>query len=58
MSVSVCIYMYACSKRIYLQVSERVCASAFLWGGIYKFVCVIIFIDLCKNVYQYVCISD
>ena len=56
--------MYACSKRICVQVSERVrvcvCVRARFYEvhGIYRFVCVIIFIYLCENVYQYVCISD
>ena len=53
-------YLYTCLlvQNVYVcrWVNVCACASAFLWGGIYRFVCVIFFIYLWVNVCQYVCI--
>ena len=49
--MSVCIRV-CLFKTLCVQLRERVCASAFLYGVIYRFVRVIIFIYLCVNVYQ------
>ena len=58
-SINVCIRV--CLFKTYMCAGEWTCVCArarFLWDGIYRFVSVIIFIYLCENVYQYVCVSD